>query len=166
MTSRAAGLALGLAALLLATPTAALMREIPLPTLAATSDAIVSAHVVSRQSHWLASPHIIVTDVRLHVDEAWSGALARGDEISLRVEGGIVGRIRMWSEHQPIFAVGEQVVLFLSRGESWSVNGLEQGRYAVHEGRTRDWQGRTLSLESFRASIRSMVSARGREGPR
>src|SRR6266498_2378000 len=98
MTSRAAGLAIGIAALLQVTPTAALMREIPLATLAATSDAIVSAHVISRQSHWLASPHIIVTDVRLHVDEAWSGSLARGEEISLEVAGGIVDRIRMWSE--------------------------------------------------------------------
>ena len=122
--------------------------------------------MVSRQSHWLSSPRIIVTDVRLHVDEAWSGTLVAGDEVTLQVRGGIVDRIRMWSEHEPIFADGESAVIFLTHGVAWSVNGLEQGRYAVHEGQARDWQGRTTPLDAFHARIQSMIPAHRREEPR
>jgi len=162
MLPRAAAAILVLASLLWVAPAAALMREVPLATLAAGSDAIVSAHVIARQSHWLASPHIIVTDVRLRVDEPWSGSLAAGDELTLEVEGGVADGIRMWTEHQPVFADGEAVVLFLSRSPGWQVKGLEQGRYSIAGNHVRDWLGRSVPLVTFRSRVRSMVPVRDR----
>src|SRR5262252_6464008 len=95
-----AGLLIGLAA---AAPAAAFMLEVPMEDLVRTSDAVVRATVTDRQSRWLTSPHIIVTDVTLDVRESWFGTLQPGQHITLEVRGGEVGEIGMREEHQPVF---------------------------------------------------------------
>ena len=72
-----------LALLSFAGPALALMIEVPLDRLAATSDAVVRAKVTDLQSRWTDDHATIVTDVTFSIVESWSGDLVAGSQLVL-----------------------------------------------------------------------------------
>ena len=150
--------------LVLATPAAALMLEVPFDRLARDSDEIVRVKVIGLESRWTDDRATIVTDVTLAVVETWAGDLTPGNSIVLQVQGGEVGEMGIRAEHQPVFAMGEEAVIFLKATPSarWRVYGLEQGKYTVLEDQTVGFRRQRLSLASLRATVAGFRPARNR----
>jgi hypothetical protein len=134
--------ALALSALLAALPAA-----VPRPAAAATfvattvehvartSDAVARGHVVRTEARTTKEGRI-VTDVEIAIDSAWKGT----PEATVRVvvPGGRLPGIAARVDGAPTFAPGEDVVVFLARGEKvWHVNGLALGKFRVVGGEAR-----------------------------
>jgi hypothetical protein len=147
----------------LATPASALMREVPLHDLVGGSAAIVRAEVTGVESHWTADHTTIVSDVTLRVAESWAGGLAPGSRLALEVEGGEVGDIGIFVEHQPRFHAGERVVLFLRSDPSarLRVNALEQGKFSVVDDQVISFRQQVMPLRSLQAMVNSLWLQRG-----
>ena len=153
-----------LALLAFAGPALALMIEVPLDRLAATSDAVVRAKVTDLHSRWTDDHATIVTDVTFSIVESWSGDLVAGSPLVLQVEGGEVGDLGVRVEHQPVFSPGEETVLFLKVTPSarFRVNALEQGKFTVLGDQVMGFRGEHLPLVTLRATVRSLAPARSR----
>lgn len=103
--------------------------------MARSSDAVVRGRVLDTASRAAADGRI-VTEVEVLVDGAWKGAPAA--TVRFVVPGGRVGRLAMRVDAAPTFAVGEDVVVFLSRaGQGWRVNGRALGKYRVEGAEAR-----------------------------
>ncbi len=142
----------------------ALMVEVPLDRLVAGSEAVVQARVVTVESHWTGDRSTIGTDVLLSVEESWFGAHAAGVPLRLQVEGGEVGDVGVWVEHQPRFTAGEHVLLFLATDPSarLRVNALEQGKFRLEGDGAVGWTGKTMPLAALRAAVTQLKSAPNR----
>jgi len=160
--------ALGLVAF--AGSAAGLMLEMPLDQVTVSSNVIVRARVLSQQSYWVGEPRIIVTDVTLEAAEVWAGTLEPGRPFTVRVYGGRVDNIEMIQEHQPRFAIDEDVVLFLRKSEDrppqngiaaldglLTLNHAEQGKYRVAGALVVGFKRDISSLATFRANVRRMT---------
>lgn len=158
---RAALLMLGLAAALTTTPAAAMMLPVPLDQAARGADAVVHARVLERASVMDPQTQVIHTDVTLEVLDTWKGALTKDSHITVRVMGGIVGDLGYWQEHEPVFDLAEECVLFLEArvSEPWRVHALEQGKFVVKAGIARDPRGQRLMLSDFKTSVARFLRA-------
>jgi hypothetical protein len=122
----------------------------------------------------------IYTAVRLYVVDVWKGRVT-ASPIRLVHSGGVLGERRSAGSFQPVFRVGEEVVVFVSwnrRGEAVCV-GLAQGKFQVwqdsvtHEpvaanlfhGRVPESAPAAIQLREERAGLRtrSIPSRRARE---
>jgi hypothetical protein len=99
---------------------------------ARSSEAVLRGRVVATAAR--ATPRgSIVTDVDVEVASAWKGAPER--TVRIVVPGGSLGGMGVRVEGAPIFAAGEDVVVFVVRaGRTWRVNGYGQGKYRVEGG--------------------------------
>ncbi len=157
---RRSGLLLAaLAVAAVAAPAAALMLEVPMTEMVSTSTAIVRAHVTDLRSYWVASPHVIRTDVTLDVAEVWKGGLQAHQPLVVQVEGGKVGDMSMQVEHQPDLRPGDDVVLFLraTPAARFVINNDEQGRYSVLGDQVKGVRPEPTPLATFRATVARLV---------
>jgi|GEM_PF-6694015 len=167
-----------LAALAVAVPCSALSYVVVRDRdLADRANAIITARVIAARAEQGA--HGVVTDYRVETVETLKGDLARGQQLRVRVLGGVLPDGRgtvVWG--MPEMAPGEQVLLFLRAGDGvYRIVHLVQGifRSGALDG-TRYWQRRTLeragqvSLEpqgadgdSLRAAAEHFTTARHAE---
>ena len=141
-----------------AAPAAAATFVVPsVEEMARSSDAVVRGHVLGTASRETRDGRI-VTEVEVVVDDAWKGA--PDGTVRLVVPGGRVGRLAMKVDAAPVFADGEEVVVFLSRvGVGWHVNGHALGKYRVERGEARP------GLGDARVLPRAIAPGERRVGP-
>jgi hypothetical protein len=145
--------------LVLATAAQAAMLEVPLKTTTNKAAEIVRGEVISQKSDWTLGEQLIYTDVTIRVEESLKGGLQAGQKVTIRVEGGVVGEIRLWVEHQPRFHDEEKVLLFLREAPdgAYEVQSVEQGKYTVFGEVVYDCRGRRLELTELKQSIRYAI---------
>lgn len=99
--------------------------------LTADAPTIVHGTVVSSSSHWTKNHSLIVTDVRLRVDDVLKGQA--GPEVVFTQPGGTVGALRVEADGAAGFRDGEEAVLFLASSPRGVVHvvGLMEGRFDV-----------------------------------
>jgi hypothetical protein len=132
----AALLAASIVALCAAPPArAALAVQVSVEGLARTSEAVVRG-VVQRRTGVRAGSRIY-TEVEVRAADVWRGAAPA--VVKVQVPGGVVGDVGQRVDASPLFADGEEVVLFLARpgGRAWRVNGLAQGKFRVEGGQAK-----------------------------
>jgi hypothetical protein len=158
-------LAIAVAALL-AVPALALATIGSQPTLGgltkASSD-VIRGKVVARQSRWNDSKTLIVTDVVLQVSEAFKGATA--GQVTLEVVGGRVDDLVLDVVGGPSFAVGEDVLVFASRGPGGRLRlpGLAQAKFTLETAADgKVWIRNPVSLDRFLPGEAQTLDARGR----
>ena len=78
------------------------------------SDTIVAGEVVDMRSAWTADRREIFTTVTLRPDRRFKGG--ERSLVRFRIPGGTVGDTRLRVTHSPVFAVGEQALVFLRGG--------------------------------------------------
>ena len=144
--------------LLGASAASALMLEIPMDQLVASSSSVVRGQVTGLNSHWTDDHTIIVTDVSFRVDEDWVGSLKPTTVLNLQVKGGEVGEIGQRTEHQPVFRQDQRAVLFLAPTPSARlvINYDEQGVYSVDGNLAIGARGQIVPLATLKATVRSM----------
>jgi hypothetical protein len=149
---------------LLATQVQAVMVEVPLEQTADKAVMIVQGTVVDQVSHWTSDGRTIVTDVTLRIADAIKGAAKAGGYVTFQVEGGEVGEIGIWVEHQPRFTVDQDVLVFLRPGDggTLAVQHAELGRYTLFGDKAYDYRGRVQEVTRLKADIRMMVDRPGR----
>lgn len=76
------------------------------------SDTIVAGEVLDMRSSWTADRREIFTTVTLRPDRRFKGG--ERSLIRFRIPGGTVGDTRLMVTHSPVFAVGEQALVFLA----------------------------------------------------
>ncbi len=98
------------------------------------SDTIVAGEVLDTRSAWTADRREIFTTVTLRPDRRFKGS--ERSLIRFRIPGGTVGNTRLMVTHSPVFAVGEQALVFLAgaSGRLPSVVGGEAGKRHVQVG--------------------------------
>ncbi len=79
------------------------------------SDTIVAGEVVDLRSAWTTDRREIFTTVTLRPDRRFKGG--GRNLVRFRIPGGTVGDTRLMVTHSPVFAIGEQALVFLA-GES------------------------------------------------
>ncbi|MFH1811837.1 MAG: matrixin family metalloprotease [Pseudomonadota bacterium] len=132
-----------LAALLPGLAQATVVAPLDLDRMIALSDTIVNGRVLAISVEELTPQGLIVTRVLLRVDEAVVGA-STGEVIEVLVPGGDLGARRQVVPGSHHFAVGEEVVLMLSRWRDhlvpvavgvgkFSVRRTDDGQAWVHE---------------------------------
>ena len=102
--------------------------------LAAGAEQIVRARVVDVRGQWDSAAdgrRVIHTYVTCQVGKTWKGPAAK--TITLRFLGGQVGGTRMEIPEMPVFAVGEESVLFIAgNGKAFCpLVGARYGRYRL-----------------------------------
>ena len=121
------GIALGLASDASATTVAKLgLRE-----MTAASSTVIHGTVVSTRCRWNEDRSLILTDVRVRVDDALKGSAAA--TVTVVQLGGTIGKLQVDVPGAAAFRPGEEAILFLvpdSRGDL-HVAGLSQGRFEV-----------------------------------
>ncbi len=134
------------------------------------SDLIVMGEVRNMESRWNDDRTLIYTYVTVFVSEYIKDDLAlkqsnkNGDqEIVVRISGGKVGDISLIVSDTPEFKEGEEVFLFLRKGNdlkaSLNVAGLFQGKYTVEDGMIKNKVlGLQIALEEFTSHITAMVN--------
>ncbi len=119
---------------LLIASTAHATTMVPLDVRALTqrADRVVLGTVEKTQAAWTADHDAIYTEVTIRVARSYKGALAPGDALVVRHEGGIVGGVGMRVYGAAGFTVGEEVVVFAeTRGGGSYVVGMAQGKLRV-----------------------------------
>lgn len=107
------------------------MEHLDTRALVLGSDEIVVGEVESVQARWNAARTKILTDVSVRVRQALKGGA--GDRLVLTQLGGEVGAVRYTVPGCPVFAPGEEALLFVwrdARGQA-QVNGLAQGKFDI-----------------------------------
>jgi hypothetical protein len=110
----------------------AVMIEIPADQLAARADVIVSGTVTRLDSRWDEAKTLIYTDVRVATGQFEKGTAGR--EVTVRIPGGEVGDIGLAVEDMPIFKVGDEVKLYLTRTSEAGVYELFGGHQGAIAG--------------------------------
>lgn len=154
--------ALGLVAW--AIPAGAMMIKVPLGELTRQADSVLQGRVTATRADWTADKRTIETEVTVTVDSAWKGAVPADRTFTLRVPGGEVGEVGVMVEHAPLFATGEDVVVFLeARPEGGlRVSADEQGKYTVVGEWIVGYEQRPVKLSDFRAEVGRHAPAGGR----
>lgn len=160
--SRPFAIALTLTALTLvsASPSWAILAETSLEDLVRMSDHIVGAKVQSIRSEWNDDQTQIFTTVTIQVGNVYSGRVADSSTVTVVVPGGVVGNLAMEVEHAPTFAVGEEVVLFLTDVDSKTcrVSGWEAGKFTVKAGQVAE---KGISLLQFEKQLGAAIKSVG-----
>ncbi|REJ80730.1 MAG: hypothetical protein DWQ36_10845 [Acidobacteria bacterium] len=100
--------------------------------LVAESQRVVQGRVLDLQSFWNEDGRMIFTEATVAVDETLVGA--ERATVVVRVPGGTVGDLRVEASGFPRFALGQEVILFLSPsadGRHHRVVGHQQGHFEV-----------------------------------
>jgi len=158
------GLWLACLCMLAASTAWAIMLDVPMNQLVASSSSVVRGQVTGLNSHWTSDHTNIVTDVTFRVDEDWVGAIQPGTTLTLTVMGGEVGEVGQRTEHQPVFSKDQFAVLFLAESPSARlvINYDEQGAYTVEGDQTIGAKGQIVPISSLKATVGSMKSMRKR----
>lgn len=108
------------------------------------------------------------TDVVIDVEKDIAGTY-KGDQITVRTLGGMVGDVRIVAEAEAKFTEGERVVAFINDagsntawGDSFVVYGREQGKYTVIDGKAYgNDHPQGIDLEEFEAQIKEFRNETG-----
>lgn len=126
--------------------TASMVLAMELPEIAAASDAIVVAQVLSSHSHFEDDHHAIRTEVQLSVQESWKGQfLGKTRTIKVVQPGGVVGDLEMRVHGLPTFSANEKSVLFLTARDKahaefgFILTGLGQGKRRLFADARGEW---------------------------
>jgi hypothetical protein len=123
-----------------------------LDDMAKASPDIVHGTVVATASHWNEDKTLIVTDVRIRVEDTLKGNA--GGEITVTQPGGVVGALRVEIPGVTAFRQDQEAVLFLGpqKNGNYAVTGLMQGQFdVVTDAKTGQ---RTDRARSFRREAR------------
>jgi len=173
-----------LSALVLSVSGYSLMIKIPLRQLVHMSEAIVIGRVQSIHCEWSLDKRLIVSIVKVRIQEAIGGELW-GPYIVLEVQGGTVGGLSLKVTDMPAFHEQEEILIFLRTIKnmadtrhsftvaqnffpSYEVCGKAQGKYALEAGglaRASEYgtyteeedSGAALPLASLKAQIQSIL---------
>lgn len=123
--------------------------EVSTAQLATEAQAIVRGDVKAIRSEWNAERNYIWSFVTVTVSQSIKGEDVSGQDIEIKIPGGLVGDIRQVSSDQVTFQEGEDVVLFLGQETYrerpyYNVVRLVQGKFTVEDGTV---QGR--AVEAF-----------------
>ena len=121
--------------LLVATSLSAAVLEMSIDDLALKAEEVIAGEVVDRYCEEMADG-IIVTHVVIDVDRALYGTMGRGYAI-VQHQGGEVEDLGLWVSDQPVFEVGQKVIVFVQQdlnSDYLRVTGLYQGKYTVEHG--------------------------------
>lgn len=133
---------------------ATVLLQLELTDLVGRADQVFLGQAVASTSRWTAAGKQIVTDTIFEVRQSLRGA--RGGKITVRTLGGVVDGIGQRVAGSPMFAKGDEVLLFTERRGSkvQFVVGMAQGAYRVR----RDLPGRPsvrLNLQGVSLARRS-----------
>ena len=106
----------------------ALQLEVPMAELFGRSTLVVVAEVTSHECRWAPGPEgRIESEYWLATASTLRGSV--GDTLSLHIDGGTVGDIATWTEHEPRLFEDRRYLLFLTTDQSgrWRVLGGERG---------------------------------------
>jgi hypothetical protein len=162
------------------------LEKMPVERMAGLAQVIVRAVCVSNLTRWDAGE--IWTFTTFDVAETWKGLAT--EPITVRLLGGTIGALTSSVSGVPRFRTGEEVVLFLeptARGDftvvSWQQGTFRVGRdprsgaeivtqdtaaFETFDAQTRQFKAsgiRDLSLELFRAQVRSALIERSGRKP-
>jgi len=162
--TRSAPLYAALAVIAWAIPAGAMMIKVPLGDLTGQSASVLRGRVVATRAAWTPDNRTIETAVTIAIDEAWKGTVPADRAVRLRVAGGEVGEVGVMVEHAPLFATGEDVVVFLERQPDGAlrVSADEQGKYTVAGEWIIGYEQRPVKLSEFRAEVGRFTPAEGR----
>lgn len=147
-----------------AIPAGAMMIKVPLGDLTRQADSVLHGRVAATSAAWTADKRTIETEVTITVDAAWKGAAPADRTLKLRVPGGEVGEVGVMVEHAPLFATGEDVVVFLEASPEGGlrVSADEQGKYTIVGDWIIGYEQRPLKLSDFRSEVGRYAPAEGR----
>lgn len=134
----------------------AIVEPYDLSRLVREAGGIVWGHVLNVAPHWNADHTYIHSTVTLSANQYLKGLGAR--EFALEIPGGEVDGITQWVEDAPVFAIGEEVVVFLD-AERQAVVGWDQGKFSCIDGRVVEKE--MLPLLSFFEEIQAELDAQG-----
>jgi hypothetical protein len=129
------------------------VRQMSLRELCDGADRIVFGGVDKIESRW--SGNLIVTDITIVPVENLKGAGT--GPFAVTIPGGTVGTTTLHAGESPVFAVNEQVVVFLKFGNTpCGVYGWFRGKYTVVGDQIRELP--STSLAGFRQQILAEVN--------
>ena len=133
----------------------ALMLEMNTPELTKKAEAIVRGKVKDMRSEWDPERRFIWTLVTISVSKSIKGDSLEGQEVIVKIPGGVVGRIGQETEDAPIFKKGEEVLLFINpevyRGEKvFRVTGNFQGKHTIKDNMVIE---KKMPVETFLGEI-------------
>lgn len=105
------------------------------------ADTIVAGEVLDLRSAWTADRREIFTTVTLRPERRFKGG--ERSLIRFRIPGGTVGDTRLLVTHMPVFAIGEQALVFLS-GESGRLPRVVAGEAGKRHLRAGEDGGQTI----------------------
>jgi hypothetical protein len=150
-----------LLALVFASASSALMLVEPIESIAESAEIVLEGTVKERHSFWNDSGTTILTDVLIESSAVWKGDVPSGGYVVVRVEGGEVGDVGIWVEHQPRFSDKEQVLLFLDANSDdrfRTVHQFEQGKFRVIDGEAIDFRGHKYAASALRSEVNKFKS--------
>lgn len=118
------------------------------------SDTIVAGEVLDLRSAWTSDRREIFTTITLRPDRRFKGG--ERSLIRFRIPGGTVGDTRLMVTHSPVFAIGEQALVFLA-GDSGRLPRVVAGEAGKRHVRTGE-DGEATILPGF------AVPERGADG--
>ena len=113
------------------------------------SDTIVAGEVLDMRSAWSSDRREIFTTVTLRPDRRFKGG-ARS-LVRFRIPGGAIGDTRLVVTHSPVFAIGEQTLVFLA-GDSGRLPRVVAGEAGKRHLRVGE-DGETTILPGFALSV-------------
>ena len=137
-------------------PATAAMVQVPLERSIQGSDLVIRGRTLDQHCEWTADGHWIVTVVRIQVLETLGGS-APGDELVVRVLGGVLDGIGLSVSDMPAFRADEETVLFLKRsndGKTFLVTDNFQGKNTLLGGRVVE---RDLARTDFLTQVRALA---------
>jgi len=116
--------------------------EVSTAQLATEAQAIVRGEVSAIRSEWNADRNYIWSFVTLSVSQSLKGEDVSGQDIEIKIPGGVVDEIAQVSSDQVKFEEGEEVVVFLGQEsyrerQYFNVVNLVQGKLTVEDGRVQ-----------------------------
>jgi hypothetical protein len=114
----------------------ALMIEMATPELTKQAHAIVRGKVKDMRSEWDPERRYIWTLVTISVSKSIKGDSLAGQEVIVKIPGGVVGQTGQVTEDTPIFKKDEDVLLFVNSevykgGKVFRVTGNFQGKHTI-----------------------------------
>ena len=133
----------------------ALMLEMSTPELTKKAEAIVRGKVKDMRSEWDPERRFIWTLVTISVSKSIKGDSLEGQEVIVKIPGGVVGRIGQETEDAPIFKKGEEVLLFINPevyrgGKVFRVTGNFQGKHTIKDNMVIE---KKMPVETFLGEI-------------
>ena len=118
--------------LLAGTIAGAIMVKVEVPELVANSTNIITGKVLSVTSHYTANHKSIYTVIDIAVQSELEGS-TNASEIAIRQPGGVMPDLGLAIEDMPVFAAGEDVILFLAKNGdgTYGVSDMHQGKYTI-----------------------------------